>query len=212
MKNTRKNVIIIASILIIGAVILLVLSQINLLGNFHSAIYVVNDEHDDGRTFTVEHSEKGYGNEDGKWATLQLSSSYSFGVRFTNVAIPNDAKIKAAYVELYSVGTPGHRYPNCRIYCDDVDNAVNFSTFGVLNISGRIYTQSYEIWNATVPYGEWVKTPSIVAPVQEVIDRENWASGNSLAVLFVSEELMEYSASFQNYENGFPARLYVEWE
>ena len=211
MKKNRKNMMIIYGILVIVVVILLVLSQINLPDNPHSDVFVVKADDDDGRTFTVENNEKGYENENGGWAILQLSKSYSFGVRFTNVIIPQGAKIKKAYVELYSIGTPGHQHPNCRIYCDDVDDAVNFST-GVLNISGRKYTSNYEIWNNTVPYGEWVKPPLVTALIQEVINRSNWASGNSLAVLFVSEGLTGYSASFQNYEKGYPARLYVEWE
>ena len=35
-----------------------------------------------------------------------------FGVRFTNVNIPHGVKIKEAYVELFSIGTPGHDHPN----------------------------------------------------------------------------------------------------
>ena len=211
MKAFRKNIMMIASILIV-VVVLVVFSQIDFSDNSFSDIYMVSDDHDDGRTFTVEGSEKGYDNEDGDWAFLQLSPSYSFGVRFTNVSIPRGSKIKEAYLELYSIGTPGHQHPNCRIYCDNVDDAVNFSVLGVLNISGRIYTSNYELWNNTVPYDVWVKTPGFVASVQEVIDRINWTSGNSIAVLFVSEGLYGYSAAFQNFENGYPARLYVEWE
>ena len=167
---------------------------------------------DDARTFITSIGENGYGNEDGGWATLQLSPSYSFGVRFTNITIPQGAKIKKAYVELYSIGTPGHCHPNCRIYCDASDNAVNFSVTGVLDICGRVYTNSFTRWNKTVAYGRWVRTPSITAQIQEIVNRKNWTSGNAIAVLFVSEGLRGYSAAFQNYENGYPARLYIVFE
>jgi hypothetical protein len=144
---------------------------------------------------------------------LQLSPSYSFGIRFNNISITNDTKILDAYIELYSIGTPGHNNPNCKIYCDAVDNAINFTDeIGVLNITGRIYTENYTRWNSTSPYARWVRTPSLVAPLQEIIDRNNWSADNSVAFLFVTEGIRNYSAAYENYESGSPARLYIEYE
>jgi len=179
--------------------------------DFFVDFFEVSDENDDSRTFTVELSPKGYENENGNWP-LQLSPSYSFGVRFTNVSIPKDAKILQVYVELYSIGTPGHSHPNCKIFCDNSDNASNFSIIGVLDISGRNYTSNFTLWNSTVPYGEWVKSPDLTAQLKEVMSRENWTSGNSIAILFVTEEIRGYSAAFKNYESNFPAKLYIKWE
>lgn len=167
---------------------------------------------DDARTFITGVDGEGYGDEDGGWAMLQLAPSYSFGVRFVNVFVPHGARIKDAYVELYSVGTPGHDHPNCRIYCDASDNAVNFSVCGVLDRCGRVYTTNFTRWNETVSYGKWVKTPSIAAQIQEVVNRKNWTSGNAVVVLFISEGIRGYSATFQNYENGYPARLHIVFE
>ena len=177
-----------------------------------SNIFEVSDEHDDARTFTVEMNDLDYGNEDGEWAGLQLAPSYSFGVRFTDINIPNNAKIIDAYIELYSTGSPGLRHPNCKIYCDDVDNATNFVEIGVLDICGRNYTDNYSLWNETVSYGEWVKTPVIKNVIQEVVSRENWTVNNSISVLFVSNGIRGYSATFQNFEKGYPARLCVKWK
>ena len=202
-------------ILSITIITILVVATLSLIFSNHEKYNIftaqVIAEYDDGRTFTTLYNEKGYGNENDAWALLQLSPSYSFGVRFINVSIPQGAKIKKAYVELYSIGTPGHRHPNCKIYCDDTDNAVNFSVKGVLDICGRNYTTNYTRWNTTLPYGKWVKTPSIAKQVQEVINRENWTSGNAIVVLFVTEGLRGYSATFHNYAAGNPAKLYIEW-
>jgi hypothetical protein len=66
-----------------------------------------------------------------------------------------------------------------KIYCDDTGNAANFSAKGVLDVSGRKYTSSYVKWNITLPYDVWIKTPSLVEPIQEVINRGAWKSGNS---------------------------------
>ena len=202
-------------ILSITIITILVVATLSLIFTNHEKYNIftaqVIAEYNDGRTFTTLYNEKGYGNENDAWALLQLSPSYSFGVRFINVSIPQGAKIKKAYVELYSIGTPGHRHPNCKIYCDDTDNAVNFSVKGVLDICGRNYTTNYTRWNTTLPYSKWVKTPSIAKQVQEVINRENWTSGNAIAVLFVTEGLRGYSAAFHNYAAGNPAKLYIEW-
>lgn len=177
----------------------------------HRQVYVVNEENDDGRTFTVERSDVGYGNEYDGWALLQLSPSYSFGVKFDNISIPKDAIIRSAVIELFSVGTPLHRSVNCIIYGDNASSAVNFSVAGVLNISGRNYTKSFLVWNETIPYG-WVTTPSVVDILQEVRMRENWTAGHSVVFLFVTQGLKQYSSTFQNYQTGDPARLLLEWE
>ena len=174
-------------------------------------IYEVDDEFDDTRTFTVILNDLQSETEHGDWALLQLSPSYSFGVRFNNITIANNSEILDAYVELYSVGTPGHDHPNCIIYCDNVDNAENFSKMGVLDISGRNYTDSYSIWNSTVHFDQWIKSPSITDSLKEVVYRPNWTNGNSIAVLFVSEGFKGYSAAFQNYEKGFPPKLHIIW-
>ena len=206
-KNKSKKLITILAVFIIIAAVFIyyILSAEN-----HSIYVSVNDPSDDSRTFI---SGQGAENEDGKWATLQLAPTYSFGVRFSNLSIPKNAKIVKAYIEVYSIGTPGHQSPNCKIYCDDTANAGNFTDkIGVLNTKGRNYTVNYARWNTTAPYGKWVKTPSLVDPLQEVISHKNWEPGNAAVFLFVSEGLRGYSATFQNYEAGYPARLYVEWE
>ena len=180
--------------------------------SYNLDVFEVSDENDDARTFTAELSTLGYETENGVWQSLQLSPSYSFGVRFINVTIPTNVTLVDAYVELYSTGSPGLDHPNCNIYCDNADDSVNFTLAGALNISGRNYTENFATWNTTVTYGEWVKSPSITSLVQEVISRENWTSGNSITVLFVTNKYSGYAATFQNYERGYPAKLYIKWK
>lgn len=210
MNNRYLAGIILVSIVTINFVIFILINNTTMT---HSQTYEVNDEYDNVRTFAVYQNGNltGFGNENGSWALLQLSPSYSFGVKFDDIKINQGAEIKTAYILLYSVGTPVNRNPNCKIYCDDTDNAVNFSEKGVLDICGRNYTDNYILWNDTIEFEKWEKTPSLVAPIQEVINRKNWDSGNSIAFLFISEGKLGYSAVFQNFENGYPAKLYVEW-
>ena len=212
MKKGILASIIVAVIIIVCVILLLNLDSTDDSTKKNSKIFEVNDENDIRVTFTVENSDVGYGNENGSRVLLQLSPSYNFGLKFDGITINQGATIKDAYIELYSIGTPINRYPNCKIYCDDTDNAVDFSEIGVLDICGRTYTESYTRWNTTVDYLKWVQTPSLVNIIQEIVDRNNWTSGNSIAFLIITEGLLGYSATFQNFENGYPARLYVEWD
>ena len=212
MKNINKIILIIIPIIAIILFFTFFLGSSDNLDEYNISIFEVENPNDDARSFTVMFNVDESKTENGAWAILQLSPSYSFGVRFNNVTIPQNATINNVYVELYSIGTPGHLHPNCKIYCDDVNNSIDFSVYGVLNNSGRIYTTNYEYWNSTVSYGKWIKTPSITSCITEVISRSNWTSGNSISILFVSEGIRGYASAFQNYEKGYPARLYLEWK
>jgi len=173
----------------------------------------VADENDDGRSFTADGSEKGYEDEIAAWALLQLAPSYSFGVRFVDVEIPKNATILEAYIELYSVSTPGNNLMNCKIYCDNVDDAVNFSVKGVLNISGRNYSKNYADWNESVGFNKWEKTPELKNLVQEIVNRKNWTKGNSMAFLFITKGLYGYAGAFTNYLEGLqPVKLFIKWK
>ena len=211
MKKSSKIYLKILIFLVINIFILL-LGCIQDSNGINTTIAEVLNDNDDARTFTVENNDLGYGNEDGYYETLQLSPSYSFGVRFINIDIPKGAEIINASVSIYSTGTPGHSHPNCIIYCDNTSYSVNFSECGVLNICGRNYTKSSVIWNTTVPYGEWVFTPSIKNLIQDIINRDDWEKGNPITVLFISRGFKEYSATFQNHEKGYPARLEIKWK
>jgi len=212
MKNKKKYLITITILIVLLAIATYLVNPLSNKDNKQKNIFEINDENDDGRSFTVELGDLGYGNEYTAWALLQLSPSYSFGLKFDNVSIKKNSTILNAYVELFSVGTPGHRNPNCIIYCDNVDNSVNFSEMGVLDICGRNYTKNFVDWNESLPHNKWVKSPSVVKLVQEIINRTNWSSGNSLSILFISKGLNNYSAAFNNYDTGYSARLYVEWK
>ena len=216
MKKTQNIAILTLIIIIIIAGATLIALQNDDLDsdkeNNNKSIFEVIDPHDDARTFTAENSELGYGNEDGAWAYLQLSPSYSFGTRFQNVNIPKDAEIIDAYVALYCMGTPDHLHPNCYIYCDNVNYSVNFTEAGVLNISGRNYTDNFVDWNRTVRYGYWYRTPPLTDIIKEVMDNKDWIPGNPITVLFVSKGLRQYVSTFQNFENDFPPKLYIIWK
>ena len=218
MKNKQTIALVILGLIVmISAVVFITMVNLentvsSTKSKYNESVFEIQNPDDDARTFTVENTEIGYGNEDGAWATNQLSPSYNFGLRFTNVSIPKNVTIHEAWVELYSVGTPGLDRPNCKIYCDNSSNSSEFSdSIGVLNVTGRNYTNAFSIWNETADYGVWVKTPLINTQIKEVMNNLNWSQGNPITVLFVSNGLKFYSAAFQNYESGYPAKLFIKW-
>ena len=91
--NKNQIIPIIILLILIGAVLSIYLSSEEKVNSNPYVMFEVSNEFDDSRTFTVMLNEKGYENENGDWATLQLSPSYSFGVRFTNVSIPKNARL-----------------------------------------------------------------------------------------------------------------------
>ena len=105
------------------------------------------------------------------------------GFRFLNVTVPAAATIDVAYITVERGSAAAS--PNVTIACEDVDDAATFTTTAN-DISTRPVTTATVTWNAVLGgvTGDRFNSPSIVAPVQEVIDRGGWASGNDLNVLF----------------------------
>jgi hypothetical protein len=210
-KNMNKIKYLLLFTLILIVSIVLFTSFYSNNPNYNLLKVKVSNENDDGRTFETI-SEVGFGDEIGAWANLQINPSYSFGVKFDNITIPKGSKIGESYVKLYSIGLPGsHEHVNCIIYGDDVDNAVNFSVKGCLDRCNRNYTDNYILWNKNTPFKKWVKTPSLNNIIQEIIDREGWINGNSIAILFITRNTND-TAVFSNYGNGNPPEIIIKWQ
>lgn len=102
--------------------------------------------------------------------------------RFQNVTIPPGAVIASA---VPTVNVPDASFDDSQfnIYLEDVDDAPTFAT-GAGDISARARTTAFAAWSAT-GIGTGLKAgPDLTAPLQEVIDRAGWASGNDLALIF----------------------------
>ena len=105
---------------------------------------------------------------------------------FDSVTIPQGATIDAAYVSIYIYSQTYDDW-NGVIYCHDVDDSDDFVTD--TDLIARARTTASTNWTADAIAGAgigWYDTPSLVDPVQEVISRPSWSSGNSLCVLFIS--------------------------
>ncbi|MCK5217237.1 MAG: metallophosphoesterase, partial [Methanosarcinales archaeon] len=106
------------------------------------------------------------------------------GTRFQNIQIPKGATITNAYIE-FETDEIGSTPTNLVFSGEAADNSVTF-TLTKYDISNRPRTSASVNWN-NVP--EWNiinerhQTPDISPIIQEIINRNNWASGNALSII-----------------------------
>lgn len=120
-------------------------------------------------------------------------------MRFQNVTIPKGSIISAATFT-GNVTNAAIDSPNLNIYLEDIDDAPTISSGIDYNISARTRTTAYTAWNAA-DIGTGSKTsPDFAAALQEVIDRDGWASGNDIAIILVRQGAGEFR--MQSYDTG----------
>lgn len=105
-----------------------------------------------------------------------------FGFRFLNLTIPPGSTIDTCTAQV-NVATTANDDPDDDLDFEDVDSAATFVA-AASNISNRTPTGNAVTWTDTAVGTGFVVTPSIVTPLQAVIDRGGWASGNDVALLF----------------------------
>ena len=131
-------------------------------------------------------------------------------IRFPAVAIAKSAKIASATLTVQAYSNQSSAV-TVKIYCNDVDDATAPSTYaGVLALV------------KTTAYTEWV-VPSmsigvnysvdISAPIQEVIDRAGWVSGNDLQLIIDHSLVGTYYREFESVDmaGGTEAVLTIDY-
>ena len=124
---------------------------------------------------------------------------YSAWMRFLSVAIPVGATIDVAYITWVAAASESSAIAS-DIYFHDADNSGQItddaSWHAIVDSNLTLASVPYDL-DASDPWisGIAYDTPSIVVPLQEVIDRPGWATGQDLQVIVISD-LVE-SASFR---------------
>ena len=119
----------------------------------------------------------GYANATGK--------QYGAGMRFPGITIPQGTTILTAFLTVTANPSLTEGSVNSRISAEKVDNAPTFAddaaTFDArwANRTAQVNWDAIPAWTEGVAYN----SPSIVAVIQEIINRAGWVSGNAL-VLF----------------------------
>jgi uncharacterized protein YjiK len=111
----------------------------------------------------------------------------TIGMRFNNVTIPQGTTIVNAYIQFTASGTQSTA-TSLTLEGEAADNAITF----VNNINGNVSTRPRTIasvpwspaaWTTVGDAGVDQQTPDLTTIVQEIVDRSNWASNNSLAII-----------------------------
>ncbi len=110
------------------------------------------------------------------------------GLRFNGINIPKGATITNAYITFRAVAADApntnNGATNVTIKAHDTDNAGTFTTTAY-NISSRITTSASVSWSSIASWttGVSYNTPALNSVVQEVVNRNGWTSGNSMAFI-----------------------------
>lgn len=106
------------------------------------------------------------------------------GMRFSGISIPRNAIILNSYVE-FEVDEVGSDPTSVLFHGQAADNAPAFVT-ATYDLSNRARTAAQVAWDDipawTVRNEKW-QTPDLSPIIQEIVDRPNWTSGNSIVIL-----------------------------
>ena len=105
------------------------------------------------------------------------------GMRFSSVPIPAGATIVSAFLE-FAADETSSEATTVEIAGEDADNPGTF-TSAVGDISSRTQTAAEVLWSpgAWDAVGGTHQSPDISRVVQEIVDRDGWASGNAMAFI-----------------------------
>ncbi|PQB04113.1 Ig-like domain-containing protein [Aureitalea marina] len=139
----------------------------------------VEEEEDGGMYSTSSDLEMVNNDNDGGRGNQKI------GLRFNEIVVPQGATITDAYVQFRSDETNSVR-AELLLYVQDAANAEAFGTedYNVTNrdrVSGSVYWNP-QLWSAVGQTGTDQRTSDISSLVQQVVDRCDWQSGNSVAV------------------------------
>ena len=109
--------------------------------------------------------------------------NFGCGLRFTNIAIPRGARINYACLELCAALDDGSQVRS-KLHGQDTDDALSFST--LQDFDSRPWTSACVYWDDIPAWktGSWYTSPDISVILQEIVDRSNWQSGNSIVVIW----------------------------
>ncbi|MCP4263021.1 MAG: hypothetical protein GY774_36735 [Planctomycetes bacterium] len=138
----------------------------------------------------------------------------AIGLRFLNVELPQDATIIEAYIVFTVDEVEGDEPANLIIQGELVPDAPAFENING-NVRNRTTTNAVTKWSPEhyPTVGEKVQTEDISAIIREIIDQDDWATGNALAII-INDDPENPSVSHRTVESGsgsLAALLHVEY-
>ena len=128
------------------------------------------------------------------------------GLRFQSIGVPKGAVIDSAFIEVFShESKTTEDVARITLVGDATDDAETFTEDAL--ISDRPRTNAQLLWEVDEEWGLWTphRTIDIKEIIQEIVDRDGWEAGNSLAILMLGENQgpseVENAREFESFEN-----------
>jgi len=139
---------------------------------------------------------------------------YGAGMRFTGVNIPDGATIDIAYIKVIGDAYRDATVVRTDLCCEDSNNPGQIADYA--DHIGRARTVAVP-WDGIATWSDGVEyqSPSIVTPVQAVVD-DNAGTGNAIIIFFEDKDLESDEganrefASFEHASHN-PPNLYIEY-
>jgi len=114
------------------------------------------------------------------------SGNQKVGMRFNSITIPKGTVIKSAYIQ-FKVDETASGTTSLVIKAQSIDNSATF-TSTASDITNRTLTTAGAswvpaAWSSVGAAGETQRTPDLKDIIQEIINRDGWAGGNSLSII-----------------------------
>ena len=144
----------------------------------------------------------------------RYGSAWKNALRFRNVTVPQGATITVAYITLRESASQTGTVVRLKIIGNDADNAV--SPTSTAEFDALVETTAQVDWDNLAAQTEFAlkNTDSIVAIVQEIVDRGSWASGNAMQFMINNDgsdsAAVRYYESFDDEEDEAPL-LHIEY-
>ena len=146
--------------------------------------------------------------------TVSIANTFDAFIRFPDVGIPQGATITSAYIKFCS---DTHGYPNdtanTLISFNDIDDAIvptnliEVQALAKTSGIGNVLWGDIEHWVG----GSWYNSPSIVTPIQEVINRAGWKRNNALMVIIEDNCSDGYACRCALANSGYRPLLCIGW-
>jgi len=133
------------------------------------------------------------------------------GVKFNDIGnvINKDSSITTAYITFDVFGTI-YDDVDCTITGDDRDDPPQFSNTDL--VQTRTMTSASVTWDETSIGSELHDTPELKTIVQELVELEDWGSGDDMAFCFVGDSDTSRTLSVWAYDGSEDEpKLYIEW-
>lgn len=126
------------------------------------------------------------------------------GLRFQNVNVPAGAVIDSAFVEIFAHEDEGDP-AMISVWGEASDNPETYNLTDL--ITDRPKTTAEIDWTITEEWAIWqpYRSPDLKTVIQEIVDRQGWQAGNSLALVFSGEDQgasdLDNGRDFESLEN-----------